>query len=74
MQGQVNIVLQQLLGDSVWHQGLEGLSYASPEKDLEAGLLRGQPASHSHEVLGVILNAPISLADVDKLPCWTHVY
>ncbi|XP_052441462.1 CD209 antigen-like protein E [Carassius gibelio] len=26
----------------------------------------------SHEGPGVILNAPISLVDIEKLPCWTH--
>ncbi len=73
MQSQVDILLQRYIWSPVWHHGLKGVGQASPEDDHEADLLCSRLASHSHEVLGVILDAPVSLPDFEELPCWTHV-
>ncbi len=72
IQSQIDVVLQRLLLDPVGHPWSEGLGHASLEDDHEAGLFHSRLASHLHEVPGIILNFPVSLADIEKLPCWTH--
>ncbi len=56
----------------VWHSGFKRLGQAPPEEDQEAGLLCRRPTSDFLKVPGVLLNAPISLTDVNVPPRWTH--
>ncbi len=65
-------LMLRLLWNPVRHLGSEGLTQASPEGDHEAGLFHSRLASHSHEIPGIILNSLVYLADIKKLPCWTH--
>ncbi len=43
------------------------------KKNCEAGLFQRWLVSLGHSVAGVILNAEVSLPNVKKPPCWTHV-